>query len=435
ALNPNVPPELEQTVLWVLNKDPADRPADADQLIKVLEHCREAIASAGAGQHTASMAAVAAAGAAAGAGGAAIADRAMRAYHATNGTGEAAAVVVPDDERPRRRNPWGWIVLVLLLIAAAAAAAYFLSRPTQVVVPDVVGERLNVARRVIQAAHFQVGDASQASSKPAGTVIAEDPPAGSRADKGSTVFLTVSGGPSNVTVPPVEGETVANATRDLRRAHLKVSHAVAQSSTSFPVGQVIRTDPASGRSATPGASVTLFVSSGQPTKSVPSVTGETQTGATADLTKAGFSVNTTTQPSSSVPVGDVISQSPRGGTTQPAGSTVTITLATAPVTATVPPVTGDPASGAVSALRAAGFTVVQRTKKVTKPTQGGVVVQQSPAGNATAKKGSTVTITVGKYVPSTTSTTTTSSTTTTTSSSTTSTTPTTSTTTSGAPVP
>src|SRR2546423_309841 len=29
-LNPNIPPELEQVVLWSLNKDPADRPANAD---------------------------------------------------------------------------------------------------------------------------------------------------------------------------------------------------------------------------------------------------------------------------------------------------------------------------------------------------------------------------------------------------------------------
>src|ERR1700760_842117 len=96
ALNPAIPPELEQVVLWTLNKDPADRPVDADQLITVLDHCRQAITSAGAASHTAGRAAVVAAGAAAGAD-AAIADRAMRAYRATNGTSEVAAVAVPED--------------------------------------------------------------------------------------------------------------------------------------------------------------------------------------------------------------------------------------------------------------------------------------------------------------------------------------------------
>src|SRR6201996_4025558 len=35
VINPAVPPELEQAVLWALNKDPVDRPVDADQLITV----------------------------------------------------------------------------------------------------------------------------------------------------------------------------------------------------------------------------------------------------------------------------------------------------------------------------------------------------------------------------------------------------------------
>src|SRR5205807_7047031 len=55
ALNPNIPPELEQVVLWTLNKDPADRPADAEQLITALQQVRELIASGTRGQRTASM--------------------------------------------------------------------------------------------------------------------------------------------------------------------------------------------------------------------------------------------------------------------------------------------------------------------------------------------------------------------------------------------
>src|SRR5207248_3368784 len=63
TVNPNVPPELEQVVMWALNKNPADRPQDADQLITALEQAKEAIRSGERGQRTASMAAIAAVGA------------------------------------------------------------------------------------------------------------------------------------------------------------------------------------------------------------------------------------------------------------------------------------------------------------------------------------------------------------------------------------
>ena len=39
-INPNVAPELEQVVMWTLNKNPADRPGDADQLIATLENAQ-----------------------------------------------------------------------------------------------------------------------------------------------------------------------------------------------------------------------------------------------------------------------------------------------------------------------------------------------------------------------------------------------------------
>ena len=62
AINPAVPPELEQVVMWALNKNPADRPTDADQFINALEAAKTVIQSGESGQRTASMAALAVVG-------------------------------------------------------------------------------------------------------------------------------------------------------------------------------------------------------------------------------------------------------------------------------------------------------------------------------------------------------------------------------------
>jgi serine/threonine-protein kinase len=430
AINPNVPPELEQTVLWTLNKNPSDRPADADQLITVLEHCRASIEAAGAGQNTASMAAVAA-GAAAGLptqGALAEAAAAYQAAAATgmNGTGEHR--VVDEHEEEERRPwwvPWAWGLLVALLVAGAAVAVYFISRPKQVQVPRVVRLQLTVARRILLNNDLKVGVSRERNKAPSGIVLSQTPLAGAEADKNSVVALTVSSGPTNVLVPSVQGLKQASAARLLTKSGLKVTHVVQQASSRFRTGEATGTSPGAGRPLPPGTGVTLIVSSGQPQKPIPDVRNLSQSAATSQLSNAGFNVSTSTQESTSVTAGNVISQDPAGGTKATAGSTVKIVVATAPQTVKVPSVTGDPVASAFSALQSSGLEVVRQNRDVSVRGQNNKVIAQDPGPGSSVKKGSTVTITVGHYVPTTT--TPTSSSTTTTSSSSSSTTSTTST--------
>jgi serine/threonine-protein kinase len=411
-LNPNIPPELEQVVLWSLNKDPADRPADADQFITALENIKAAIRAQAGGQHTTSMAAViaaAAGGAAAGGAGAALAGAQADYPVVTNGSGEVGEPPPEEEERRPPWVPWLWGLVVAVLIAAAAAGAYFISRPHQRAVPAVTGEQLNVARTVLQNVGFSVGVIQVTSEQPSGIVIGENPAAGQKADKGSTVTVTVSQGPGKQAVPSVQGLSQEKAKKVIKEAHLKVSRVVMQNSARFGSGEATGTDPGAGTSVPLNTGVTLFVSSGPAPKSVPDVTGESQGDATSALTSDGFKVNTVTQASSSVTAGNVINQDPGGGTRVAPGSTVTIVVASAPTTATVPPVVGDPADGAASALQAAGFTVQRKTQSVSNPNQDGNVISQNPAGGSTAKKNSTVTITVGRSTSSSSSSTSTSS--------------------------
>ena len=400
TINPSIPPALEQVVLWALNKNPADRPTDADQFIAVLEQVRESITAGGAGQVTASMAAVVAAGMPA----AAIVPTALMPAAGVYPpppelvVGDTQPPVYREDRRDPGGSPWPWIalVIVLLLLAGGGVAAYLLTRPAKATVPTVVGLPLNVASARVENANFTPSVLYETSPEPANQVIAQDPLSGERKDQGSTVTLTVSQGPGNVNVPSVNDLSKAQAEKTLKRAGLTVSRVLPESSDVVPMNYATRTDPGSGASVSSGSGVTLYISSGRAAVNVPNVTGETQQAATSTLTGDGFKVTTSNQSSSTQPAGTVLSQSPSSGTAA-YGSAVGLVIATAPTTSMVPSVVGDTAQGASSQLTGAGFKVKKTVKAVNQQSEAGIVISQTPGSGATATKGSTVTILIGKY--------------------------------------
>jgi beta-lactam-binding protein with PASTA domain/predicted Ser/Thr protein kinase len=414
VINPGVPPEIEQVVMWALNKNPVDRPANADQFINALEQARTAVLSGERGQRTASMPAMAgvAAGryaAAAAAVGSPPAVPPPR-HPQTYDDGDVFVAVPPEDVPPHRRRLWPWIALLLvLLLAGGGVAAYLLTRPAKAVVPAVVGEDLNTARTQLQNAGFVVGAPIQVTStRKAGTVTSQDPLGGTKAKDGSTVSLTVSSGPGNGTVPTVVGEPLNQARSNIETTGLKPGKIVRQSSTSYVSGTVIDTSPAAGTSVPLGTQVTIFVSSGPPSVRVPDVTTETVGQAKAELEAPPyqFTVTTTDQVSTTATPGAVISQSPTGGSSAAVGSTVTLVVAKAPPTPTVPNVVGKKRGAAEAALGAAGFPANVQIQPVTDKTQNNIVLSENPAASTQAAKGTSVTIVVGHYVPPTPTTTT-----------------------------
>jgi serine/threonine-protein kinase len=298
------------------------------------------------------------------------------------------------------------VLLLVLLIAAGGVAAYLLTRPKTEIVPAVAGEQLSVASTQLQNAGFAVSTINVTSEHPAGFVIRQDPVGGTKAKEGSTVNLTVSSGPGNATVPSVADLPLEQAKKAIKQAKLKVGRVLFQSNDTVAKNHVVSTDPAAGQSPPVGTAVTLFVSSGPALATVPDVTGQPEGSAKSQLQNAGFQVKTSTQTSSTVTAGNVISQSPSGGKQLAPGSTVTLVIATAPATATVPNVVGQKAGTASGQLSGAGFTVSEQTQPVSKKKQDGVVISQSPGGGASATKGSAVTIVVGKFTPPTNTTTT-----------------------------
>ena len=222
-LNPSVPPELEQIVLWTLNKNPQDRPANADELITALQSARANLVGGDVGQHTAAMAAVVPVP---------VPVPEPVPYPITGPLELVEEEPLAPDEG-RRWTPWLITALILLLVAGAATAAYLVTRPKQVSVPPVTGDPLNTARTVLQNAGFQVQVLNVANSRPLGTVIGEVPAAGQKADKNSTVALTVSQGPGTRAIPSVVGFSRVAAEKALRKQGSR-TRTVTQPSQQYP---------------------------------------------------------------------------------------------------------------------------------------------------------------------------------------------------------
>jgi serine/threonine-protein kinase len=365
-LNPAVPPALDAVVLRALEKDPALRFADADEFAAALLEARERPTAVAAREVQ------------------------LEPYPMP---GE------PFVEEERRRSRWWlWLLLALLLIGLAIGA-YLLLAPERKPVPDVVGSRSAVASQRLQNAGFEVNiETVQSDTVPDDRVATQDPQPGEEARDGSTVTIIVSSGPGNATVPGVAGRKQDVAENMMKEAGFKTD-ARREPSDSVDEGRVISTQPGENTQLEKGRTVVLVVSSGPERVSVPDVVGDREDDARSALEGAGLRADVTEEESEDEEPGTVLRQDPGPGSKLDKGGTVNLVVAKAPPAVDVPDVVDDKRDAAQKALRDAGFEVRVREETVDTLDQDGIVISQNPSGGDQLRKGSRVTIVVGKFEP------------------------------------
>ena len=129
-------------------------------------------------------------------------------------------------------------------------------------VPNVVGENQTTAQKRLQRNGLKSSVSYVASSRPAGTVVSEQPPAGTTIKRGSRVALRISNGPNPKplkTVPDVTGQDQATATTTLRQAGFVVVTIDEPTNDQTQDGIVIDQSPQSGSRAAAGSRVTIYV--------------------------------------------------------------------------------------------------------------------------------------------------------------------------------
>lgn len=193
--------------------------------------------------------------------------------------------------------------------------------PRVVKVPGLEGTGLDRARSRLKATGLEPGMVTKAFSEqiPKGEVISTDPEAGTKRKAGTAVALVVSKGVP-VEAPDVTGDSVEDATAELKESGLKVAIAPRRVFSEEDEGSVARQSPGVETEVEKGATVTLTLSKGADMVEVPDVEGEAVEDAQKTLEDAGFTVDV-----SRWFFGDEVwGQSVDGGDEAPRGSTITI---------------------------------------------------------------------------------------------------------------
>jgi beta-lactam-binding protein with PASTA domain/predicted Ser/Thr protein kinase len=386
--NPQVPPALEAVVLQALEKDPARRYPDADAFIAALEHAGGgAVAPQLTGDRTRILQPT----------GPMVPIPPPGAYQEPAPIEYYGPTEAPPEREPGGSSTRWWIVaLVGLLVVAALGAGLLLLGKDKVDVPNVVGNPQAEAELILKRKGLSTDVTLKEHPTIAkGTVIGQDPGGGSRVAKDDVVTLVVSAGPGTARIPVLTGQARSAARKTLSDLGFAVSEEAATSDT-ITENHVVETRPDAGQELEKGQSVTLVVSSGKERVAVPKVTDLTEDEARSTLEALGFTIAATDTETDDQDPGTVLTQAPVAGTKLAKGGKVTLTVAKAPAEVAVPDVTGQGRLEATQTLKNAGFVVTQTTQTTTDRTQDLHVISQDPSG-AKAKKGSTVTITVGQY--------------------------------------
>jgi len=201
--------------------------------------------------------------------------------------------------------------------------------------------------------------------------------------------------PPSAVVPGIAGSLLADGLNTVVAAGFNIGPITLASSASVAAGRIISQSPAAGGSLALPAAVSVTVSTGAGSISVPNVVNLAQSAATAAITGAGLVVGAvTTGSSATVPAGSVISQSPIAGTGVSAGSAVALLVSSGPANVTVPNVVNLAQGAATAAITGAGLVVGAITNANSATVPAGSVISQNPIAGASVAPGSAVALVI-----------------------------------------
>lgn len=205
------------------------------------------------------------------------------------------------------------------------------------------------------------------------------------------------GGADTVPVPDLVGETLEDARAAADNAGLAVAVDKSAPCADQPRDRVCSQTPEGGE-VDEGKAIHVVVSTGSPKAEVPDITDKDEGDASRILRDKGFTVKTRYLASEDDP-GTVLEQDPAGGRRIEKGAEITLTVAEAPDSSTVPDLTGRTVSEAERLLADHGLALGSTTEvEADEGEKAGTVVGQSVPHGTEVEPGSSVDVEVAKRV-------------------------------------
>ena len=223
-------------------------------------------------------------------------------------------IVAEQDPQPPQRADRGTFVTIIVS-----------SGKPKVRVPTLVGLGRDEAVARLSDANLRANVVEVNSPQDPGTVLATSPKAGATVVEGTQVRVNVSIGPKPVAVPNVIGLAYASAESQLQGLNFGVARENVESDEAADV--VVGQNPGAGSQAAKGSTVTLQVSEGPTTSTVPDVTSQLEQSARDQLESSGFRTRVVREVTEDPLLdGLVISQDPAGGSELEPGEIITLVI-------------------------------------------------------------------------------------------------------------
>jgi beta-lactam-binding protein with PASTA domain len=232
---------------------------------------------------------------------------------------------------PRRAFPYliaavgGFLISYVAIFLFAFPAEVL---PDDGILPNVVGKTYEDAAAILQKAGFpaQQGETRFHRTIPANVVLQEDPPAGSRQKRGTTVVLALSGGQRSAEVPVTTNMSQQQARISIENTGLTLGN-VTEQLAEQPRGLVIASSPPAGTKVELPGSVDIILSKGPATVQVPDLYGRSVGEARSMIEQIGLRIAGISRDTSSLqPENTVIRQYPAAGQNIGAGGPVSLTV-------------------------------------------------------------------------------------------------------------